>query len=84
VIAPYYSKVNEYLFGESRDLWEYALDLEPSQVEWLVEHLWELVVNGSFDYFYLDENCSFHLLSLLEIAQPQWHLTRSWDYVIQV
>lgn len=67
---PYYYKVREYNDYESRDLWEYELALDDAQVERLVDHLWEL---GSthFDYFYLDENCSYHVLGALEAAIPE-------------
>lgn len=71
---PYYLKVKEYTSLEHRDLWEYDLDLTPAEIERLIAHLWEL---GSvdFDYWYLDENCSYQLLSLLEAARPSLDLT---------
>lgn len=71
--VPYYYKVREYGDFESRDLWEYDLDLTPDEVTHLVEHLWEL---GStyFDYYYLTENCSYHMLTLVEAAAPRTHL----------
>ncbi|MBK9515902.1 MAG: DUF4105 domain-containing protein [Anaeromyxobacter sp.] len=73
---PYYYKVREYADFESRDLWEYDLDLAPAEVAQLVDHLWEL--GGAwFDYWYLDENCSYHVLGALEAAAPRLDLT-SW------
>lgn len=71
---PYYYKVREYGDFESRDLWEYDLDLTPAEVSRLVAHLWEL---GStyFDYYYLTKNCSYHMLTLIEAAAPRAHLT---------
>ena len=73
-IFPYYLKVREYNDVESRDLWEYDLSLAPAQVAMLVAHVYEL---GStyFDYYYLDENCSYHVLAALEAAAPDLHLT---------
>jgi hypothetical protein len=72
-LYPYYFKVREYNDYESRDLWEYDLDLSPAQVATLVAHLWEL---GStyFDYYYLTENCSYHVLGALEVADPRLRL----------
>jgi len=66
---PYFYKVREYADFESRDLWEYQLSLPPEAVAILVAHLWEL---GStwFQYFYLTENCSYHVLGALEAADP--------------
>jgi hypothetical protein len=71
---PYFYKVREYNDYESRDLWEYELNLKPEQVRMLVAHLWEL---GStyFAYYYLSENCSYHILGVLEAADPKLQLT---------
>ncbi len=80
--TPYYVKVNEYNHAESRDLWEYQLDLTPDEATRLVLHLWEIEVNSSFDYYFFDENCSYVLLAAIEAAKPQWELTRNWLYVI--
>jgi len=72
---PYFYKVREYADFESRDLWEYELDLAPAAVAMLVAHLWEL--GGTwFDYYYLTENCSYHVLSALEAADPHLELLR--------
>ena len=70
---PFYYKVREYNDYESRDLWEYELNLSPRAVAMLVAHLWE---EGStyFDYFYLSENCSYHVLAALEVSDPSLHL----------
>jgi hypothetical protein len=70
---PYYYKVREYNDYESRDLWEYELNLSSEALMMLVAHIWEL---GStyFDYYYLDENCSYHILGVLEAADPQLDL----------
>lgn len=72
---PYYFKVRQYNDYESRDLWEYDLSLSPEEMTLLVAHLWEL---GStyFDYYYLSENCSYHMLTLLEAAAPRLDMVR--------
>ncbi len=69
----YYYKVRQYADAESRDLWEYDLDLAEGEVAMLTAHLWEL---GStyFQYWYLDENCSYHVLGALEAAAPRLSL----------
>jgi hypothetical protein len=71
---PYYYKVREYNDYESRDLWEYDIKLTPKQLDMLVAHVWEL---GStfFDYFYLSENCSYHILGAIEAADLDVDLT---------
>jgi hypothetical protein len=71
--VPFFYKVREYNDYESRDLWEYQLELAPDQLALLTAHVWELG-QTYFDYFYLSENCSYHILSLLEVAKPSLSL----------
>ncbi len=81
-VLPYYVKVNEYSNSESRDIWEYDLNLNSEETNRLLRHIWELDNNSYFDYFFLDENCSFQILALLEVAKPQWNLTSGFFHVI--
>ena len=72
--TPYYLRAREYSDLENRDIWEYQLDLSPPEIEMVLAHAWEL---GSvrFDYYFFDENCSYHILSLLDVARPSLQLT---------
>lgn len=72
-IYPYYDMVKLYSDLESRDLWEYQLNLSPTQIDFMLLHVWELA-RTYFDFYFMRENCSYHLLSLLELADPQLHL----------
>ncbi|MCI1278197.1 MAG: DUF4105 domain-containing protein [Nitrospira sp.] len=76
---PYYLKVQEYRDIENRDIWEYRLNFNGPQIRRLLMHAWELG-NASFDYFFFKENCSYHLLSLLEYADPSLHLTEQFRF----
>ena len=82
LLFPYYFKVREYNDLESRDLWEYPLNLTADEIERLMRHSWEL---GStwFDYYYFDENCSYQILTLLEVVRPQLNLSDNFFYVVQ-
>jgi hypothetical protein len=73
-ITPYYIKVREYSDIENRDVWEYQLTLTPPEIDRLLMHTWELGPTR-FDYYFFDENCAYHLLSLLEVARPGLKLT---------
>jgi hypothetical protein len=79
--VPYYYKVREYNDFEARDLWEYDVRLTPRQLELLVAHIWEL---GStwFRYYYFTENCSYHILTMLEAANPELTLTSRQNYIV--
>jgi len=74
---PYYLKIQEYSDMENRDLWEYHLSFNEAQIRRLLLHAWALG-NTYFNYYYFKENCSYHLLSLLEIADPSLHLTEQF------
>jgi hypothetical protein len=79
-IYPYYEKVKEYARIENRDLWEYALQLAPGEIERMLWHLWELR-GVTFDYYFLKYNCSYQLLALIEAARPALDLVtrfRGW------
>ena len=69
VIVPYVTKIQEYSNLENRDIWEYTLDLTREERLRLIDHLWELN-DINFDYYFLDENCSFRLLELIDVARP--------------
>lgn len=71
---PYYMKVKEYRDIENRDIWEYRLNFSHKQNLRLLMHAWELG-NAYFDYYFFKENCAYHILSLLEVADPNLHLT---------
>ena len=81
---PYYLKVQEYSNFESRDLWEYRLNLDASAVDRLAAHIWELD-GAEFSYYFFNRNCSYQLLPLLEIADPRLHLSDHWPaYVLPI
>ena len=73
-LVSYQEKLSEYRSLENRDLWEYRLNLTPEETQRMVEHVWELK-QVQFDYFFFDENCSYRLLELLQVARPGLQLT---------
>jgi hypothetical protein len=75
--VPYMNKIRDYAHLENRDMWEYQLNLNESEREWLVAHLWELQ-DIRFDYLFLDENCSFRLLELIALTRPESGLMDSF------
>jgi len=75
----YFKKIQEYNRIEHRDIWEYRLNLTAEETERMVTHLWELQ-DINFDYYFFDENCSYRLLELLEVARPGVELTN--EYIV--
>lgn len=70
-MMPYHLKINEYNNVESRDLWEYRISTNPEQIRRIALSLWEVGSHG-VDYYYLDENCSWIMLKVLENGDPSW------------
>lgn len=70
---PYYYKVREYNDYETRDLWTYQLNLSPDELEQMVNHIWELG-HTTFDYYFLSKNCSYHVITILEVVRPDLKL----------
>ena len=81
-LAPYYVLLKEYADLESRDLWEYTLNFSPAEQQQLLLHLWE-IKSVHFDYYFINKNCSYQLLALLEAARPDLNLTTqfNWDAI---
>lgn len=72
---PFYIKIQQYNNVEARDLWEYDLNIKDDELEKIVFHLWEMG-SAFFAYYFVDENCSYYLLALLESANPQVQLLK--------
>lgn len=73
-VAPYYLTVGQYVHQESRDMWEYELNFNKEEMNWLLVTLWEYYRNAKFDYFFFDENCAYQVLALLEVVKLNWNL----------
>ncbi len=72
-IRPYYEMVKAYGDWQNRDIWEYQLALPGEAVDLILMHLWELR-DVPFYYYFFDDNCSYQLLSLLDVGQPDLRL----------
>ncbi|MCX6128365.1 MAG: DUF4105 domain-containing protein [Proteobacteria bacterium] len=80
-LMPYYLKLQEYMYHERRDLWEYQLDFTPEEIQAMMLSVWEFGENHA-NYFYLTENCSYVLLYVLENARPSLNLLRQLNYSV--
>lgn len=62
----YYFHSHNYGELELRNLWEYSLNLNPDEVDFIVAHAWELE-GRRFTYYFFRKNCAYRLAELLEI-----------------
>ena len=79
-LMSYYHKVKEYGDFESRDLWEYELNLTAEEVRFLVMHLWEMQ-QVSFPYYFISDNCAYRLLGLIDLLRPELSLKQQFHRV---
>ena len=77
-IVPYFVSLQKYSHLESRDIWEYDLNLDSIQIEYLIEHVWEVGACW-MEYFFFDENCSSNMFTLLDAARPDANLAAGMD-----
>jgi hypothetical protein len=73
-IMAYFTRLGEYQNIENRDVWEYKLKLNPEQLDRLLDHVWELQ-NAKISYYFPNRNCAYHLWVLVQVADPNWHMT---------
>jgi len=78
-IIPYYKKINEYNNMENRDIWEYELNLNSSEIYKLKLHLFEIKHSWA-KYYYFNRNCSYEILWLLQSAREELDLTSKFNY----
>ena len=80
-IVPYHQKIKEYGEIENRDIWEYQLSLDKSEISQMLRHAWELRDLRSAYYFF-DLNCSYLILNLIETAREDINLTDHFRYKV--
>ena len=80
-VEPYYELVKRYSDIENRDMYEFQLDFSEEEVARMVAHLWEMRGHYS-DYYFFDENCSYQLLFLFDVARPSLDL--AGDFALHV
>jgi len=78
-IFPYYKKIFEYNNLESRDLWEYSLNISKENVYLITLHVWELKNIYSYYYFF-DKNCSYQILHLLDLGKLHLNAVDHFNY----
>ncbi|MFA9486296.1 MULTISPECIES: DUF4105 domain-containing protein [unclassified Moraxella] len=79
-ILPYRVKSDDYLVKDERDLWEYRLDLTPSQVDQIMRHLWE-VKDLARSYYLTHDNCATEIARLVDVVRADKSLLSMFGMV---
>ncbi|CAN5637309.1 DUF4105 domain-containing protein [soil metagenome] len=80
-MQPFHQTLRTYANLEGRDLIEYRLNFSPEELDFFIDHLFELE-RTHFDYYFLTENCSYFLLTALEAAKPDIELSDFFWYEV--
>jgi len=81
-LTRYYRMVRQYSDIERRDLWEYTLKLSDAERERLLSHLWEVRDKKVFDYYFLEENCAYRILGVIDAAVPGLNLKNEFSFYV--
>ena len=64
----YAKKVKEYSDLESRDIWEYDLNITPDESLFITLHLWELS-KVQIPYLFFSKNCAYQSIYLISLVR---------------
>lgn len=67
---PFYLKIQEYNNIENRGQWLYELNLTKSEIDQLLNHLWELANLKKEEYFFLNVNCALNIYNAVAAVRP--------------
>lgn len=62
----YYFHTHNYGETELRDIWEYELNLNKDEVDFLLAHSWE-VIGKEYTYYFFRKNCGYRMAELLQL-----------------
>lgn len=68
-LQPYKEVVEQYLYEENRNVWEYKLELNEYRKKLVNYHIWELK-DLEIRYFFASYNCSTVVYYILSLAEP--------------
>lgn len=77
-LSPYSEKLNYYLKGEQRNVWEYQIRLTEFERKLIQYHMWELR-SVKLTYFFHSYNCATLTNNILSLADPSLReITSGW------
>ncbi len=68
-IVQFNDNMRKYAYLDKREQWLFPLALSEEEKNRVVDHIWELRPTF-FYYYFLSENCAYHIRSLLEASIP--------------
>ena len=81
-IAPFSDTRATYNILENRNLWELQLSFTEKEINFLIDHLWE-VHSVVYKYYFIDENCAYYNIYLLDIIRESLGLSSDRIYSVQ-
>ncbi len=79
---PFYQRIHEYSNMELRDLWMYPMKISSEKIDDLLDHIYEISRQKFFAYYFLDENCSYMILQVLEVIFPDLNFLDDFPFYV--
>jgi len=70
-VSSFYEVIRWYTRHEQRSVTEYRLDVPEDRVWFLLLAFWEMQ-NANFNYYFLDENCTYFIVKMLRLIEPSF------------
>lgn len=70
-----------YTSAQLRDTWEFELGLSRSELDFVLEHSWEMR-SARFDYYFFNDNCAHRIARIIELATDR-NLTETHGFWLQ-
>jgi hypothetical protein len=77
LLSPYQKQINQYLFKEKRNIWEYDLILTDFQMKLIYFHFWELK-NIDMKYLFMGFNCATIIDDMLALTSKDYKENNLW------
>ncbi len=84
-ITPYRQKLIEYNDIGSRNIYDYELNLNQNQIEYLIYHIWELK-GINVPYNFINHNCGAATIKLLSVVDERFNsaIDKSWATPVDI
>lgn len=80
-MKPYHELIRDYHDLEGRDLYDYELNLNSTEINLILDYLLEFESHGE-DYYFLNSNCASQILHLLSLVKPELKNYQSFVYTM--
>lgn len=79
----FFHHAERYRESQLRNIWEYRLDLNQSEVDLLTAHVWELLETEN-RYYFMRQNCAYRIAEIVELVLERDLIPRTKGWVAPI